>query len=441
MGSRHSASPRLRARGARDPRGRYRRRRPASDSLRELLAAQRHASPSRRPCLLCRYHRAIPPAPGEPLARAKMGTPPHAAEQLGGDLRGRGRPLGEPARRAWRRKPDRLAHRDPHRPRWLYGDEPRPGEGRSTRHDDDAHVGLLPACDRSSGGVRWPTNRPDRRWSRRGLRSGGSRRTIPPRRGGHASAPCGGGGVAPPRPPALRPGKGPLRRADSRHSHGRRRERNQLPLRRHGPATAYPVLWWCLHPIRTHRRRDQASPAASRSRCAPARLSRRGCGAPLGGRSKSRPFPCPRADCASGNRETVCGLRAAAITGLAPALSDMGIARNGASRVADLLNLTDDNFEDIIEEHELVLVDFWSETCAPCRQMLPIVEELARECGDRAIIAKLNIHEAPIATHDVGIRGVPTFVLFRDGKPAGHHLGRATKAQLRALLQQPADND
>lgn len=119
----------------------------------------------------------------------------------------------------------------------------------------------------------------------------------------------------------------------------------------------------------------------------------------------------------------------------------MGIARNGASRVADLLNLTDDNFEDIIEEHELVLVDFWSETCAPCRQMLPIVEELARECGDRAIIAKLNIHEAPIATHDVGIRGVPTFVLFRDGKPAGHHLGRATKAQLRALLQQPADND
>jgi thioredoxin 1 len=98
------------------------------------------------------------------------------------------------------------------------------------------------------------------------------------------------------------------------------------------------------------------------------------------------------------------------------------------------ISLGDSNFEETIEEHDLVLVDFYGENCAPCRQMAPIVDELAGEYAGRAVVAKLNVHENPIASHDAGIRGVPTFVVFKDGKPVGHHLGRATRAQLRTLI-------
>lgn len=98
-------------------------------------------------------------------------------------------------------------------------------------------------------------------------------------------------------------------------------------------------------------------------------------------------------------------------------------------------NLDDANFEDTLEAEDFVFVDFWGQNCAPCRQMAPVVDELATELSGRVLVAKLNVHENPLAAHDAGIRGVPTFVLYRDGKPVAHHLGRATKVQLRELIE------
>ena len=99
------------------------------------------------------------------------------------------------------------------------------------------------------------------------------------------------------------------------------------------------------------------------------------------------------------------------------------------------VNLEDANFEDVIEDEDFVFVDFWGQNCAPCRLMAPVVDELAADLAGRVVVAKLNVHENPIAAHDAGIRGVPTFVLYHDGKPVAHHLGRATKVQLRELIE------
>ena len=86
--------------------------------------------------------------------------------------------------------------------------------------------------------------------------------------------------------------------------------------------------------------------------------------------------------------------------------------------------------EDVISSDRPVLVDFWAEWCGPCKMIAPALEDLAGEMGDKVTIAKLNIDENPKTPGQYGVRGIPTLMLFKDGKVAATKIGALPKGQL-----------
>ena len=98
--------------------------------------------------------------------------------------------------------------------------------------------------------------------------------------------------------------------------------------------------------------------------------------------------------------------------------------------------ITDASFStDVIEASGPVLVDFWAEWCGPCKMIGPSLEEISDELGEKVTITKLNIDENPDAPGKYGVRGIPTMILFKDGKPAATKVGAAPKSQLKAWLE------
>lgn len=81
-----------------------------------------------------------------------------------------------------------------------------------------------------------------------------------------------------------------------------------------------------------------------------------------------------------------------------------------------------------------VLVDFWAPWCAPCRQLMPILERLAQEYAGRFRLAKVNTDEQPALAHQLGIRSLPTVVLFKERAAVDHFMGLVPEAQIRLLL-------
>lgn len=92
---------------------------------------------------------------------------------------------------------------------------------------------------------------------------------------------------------------------------------------------------------------------------------------------------------------------------------------------------TDTTFEqDVLNAKGPVLVDFWAEWCGPCRQLLPIVEEMAGEMAGKLTVYKVNIDKNPETPTKYGVRGIPTLILFKDGKPAATKVGALPKSSL-----------
>ena len=91
---------------------------------------------------------------------------------------------------------------------------------------------------------------------------------------------------------------------------------------------------------------------------------------------------------------------------------------------------TDAIFEkDILDPKKHVLVDFWAEWCGPCKQIGPILEEISEEKNEVQIL-KMNIDENPITPQKYGVRGIPTLMLFKDGKLIDTKVGSLPKSSL-----------
>ena len=85
---------------------------------------------------------------------------------------------------------------------------------------------------------------------------------------------------------------------------------------------------------------------------------------------------------------------------------------------------------DVLKSHEPVVVDFWAEWCGPCKMIGPSLEEIAKEMHGKVKITKLNIDENPEVAGKLGIRSIPTLMLFKDGKLASQKVGAAPKGEL-----------
>lgn len=83
-----------------------------------------------------------------------------------------------------------------------------------------------------------------------------------------------------------------------------------------------------------------------------------------------------------------------------------------------------------------VLVDFWSPTCPPCRQLAPVLTSLAKEMVGKLKVAKLNVEAQPAAASVFGIKGVPTLILFKDGKNVAQTVGYHPIDELKAFVSQ-----
>ncbi len=102
-------------------------------------------------------------------------------------------------------------------------------------------------------------------------------------------------------------------------------------------------------------------------------------------------------------------------------------------------HISDGDFEaEVLKASGPVLVDFWAEWCGPCKQLSPVLDEIANEMGDKLTVAKVNIEESPEAPQKYGVRGIPTLILFKDGEAVATKVGSMPKGKLVEWLESVA---
>jgi len=103
----------------------------------------------------------------------------------------------------------------------------------------------------------------------------------------------------------------------------------------------------------------------------------------------------------------------------------------------NIIDVTDESFDaDVLKASSAVLVDFWAPWCGPCKQIAPILDEVAEAMQGKVIVAKINIDDNPNTPGKYGVRGIPTLMLFNDGNVQGTKVGAVSKAKLTGFIEE-----
>ena len=101
-----------------------------------------------------------------------------------------------------------------------------------------------------------------------------------------------------------------------------------------------------------------------------------------------------------------------------------------------VIDVSDSNFEaDVLKSDKPVLVDFWAAWCAPCRMLAPTVEAVAEKYAGSASVVKLNVDENPSTSQRYGIKGIPTLILFKNGKEEERVVGATSKEAISRMIE------
>jgi thioredoxin 1 len=101
------------------------------------------------------------------------------------------------------------------------------------------------------------------------------------------------------------------------------------------------------------------------------------------------------------------------------------------------VTVTDATFQrDVLASSKPVLVDFFTDWCAPCKPLAVSLDELSREMGDRITIAKVNAEECPTLTNKYGVKGFPTMLIFKGGEVLASRSGAVPKSKIKEWIEQ-----
>tara|TARA_S200000501_G_scaffold377688_1_gene436973 strand:+ start:648 stop:1019 length:372 start_codon:yes stop_codon:yes gene_type:complete len=98
------------------------------------------------------------------------------------------------------------------------------------------------------------------------------------------------------------------------------------------------------------------------------------------------------------------------------------------------LQITEENYDEVLSSDKPILLDFWAEWCGPCKLIGPIIDELSEDFSETAIVGKINVDEAGSLSSKYGIRNIPTLLFIKNGEVIDKHVGAASKKEISDKL-------